>query len=298
MWKKFIRPVIGLVVLACLGAAAWILLRGRMIETRYAENKAAGESLANEGSYAEAAAHLETSLEAARSLGPEDQRVDEVLTELAEVYVAQGKYVDTQHVTFESLTRTIDKYGPEHPKTGEVFNRLGRAYELQRVFEPAEGMYNQAIAIWEKTDGDVYLEDTAFAYRGLAHVLGSLNRGDEASKAYAKSVDLEEQRLGPDSPELAPLLREYAGLLATLGQDAESEKLAARADVLLPKTPTPTITATPTLTPTHTEPPTATPQPTDTPVPVAATPAVPKPPTHAGAATAAPHTAVPEGAGS
>jgi tetratricopeptide (TPR) repeat protein len=275
MMKNLLRPLLGLLVLACLGAAAWLLLRGRSIETQYAVNREAGKSLAAEGSYAEAATHLQEALEAARKIDPKDPRVDQTISDLADAYGAQGQYVETQHLYMESLQRAVEKYGSQSPDVGRVFNQLGRSAQLQGNFDVAEGMYNQAIALWEQLGAAANLADTAESYAGQAAVLAALERYDEADKSYGQAVPLREKQLGKDSADLAPLLREHAATLTKLNRADEAKALLARADILLPPTPTPTITSTPTLTPsltpTNTLPPTATPISTHTPEPPSAT---------------------------
>lgn len=263
--KNLLRPLIGLLVLSSLGIAAWLFLRGRSVETQYAVNREAGRSLADEGSYAEAATHLQEALDAARQLGPEDPRVDETIADLAEVYSAQGQYVETQHLYMESLQRTVEKYGSKSPEVGRVFNDLGRSAQLQGNSAVAEGMYNQAIALWTEIGTESNLADTAASYVGQARVLAALERHEEAQKMYEQAVALREKQLGKDSADLAPLLRDYAATLNQLNRTDKAGELLARADILMPPTSTPTITSTPTLTPTLT--PTETAASTPTPIP-------------------------------
>lgn len=287
---NLVRPLIGLLVLSCLGGALWFLFRGRAVETEYAVNREAGKNLAAEGSYAEATTHLHDALDAARQLDPKDERVDQAIADLADAYGAQGEYVETQHLHMEALQRTIEKYGPESPQAGAVFNRLGRSTALQGNHAVAEGMYNQAIAVWDKIGTDEHLQDAAESHEGLAATVAALERDDEAEKMYARALELREKQLGAESPLLAPLLRRYADVLTRLNRIEEAQALRSRADVLMPPTPTPTITSTPTMTHTETLTPTDTPVPTDTPQPPSATPKPATPSTQAAPQTA-PHTA-------
>lgn len=202
--KSLFRVVIAVLVLGCLGAGAWLLFRGRSLETEYAVNREAGKSLAAEGSYSEATTHLQESLEAARKLDPKDPRVDQAISDLADAYSAQGDYVETQHLYMEALQRTIEAHGSNSPQAAGAFNDLGKSARLQRRFEVAEGMYNQAIAVWDKIGTGVNPQAAAESYTGLALVLKALDRPDEAEKAEARAMALSDAATTSATAEVTP----------------------------------------------------------------------------------------------
>jgi tetratricopeptide (TPR) repeat protein len=260
--KNLFRALVGILALSCLGVAAWLLFRGRSLETEYAVNRDAGKNLAEEGSFGEAATHLQDALQAARELDPKDARVDQVISDLADAYGAQGEYVQTQHLYMEALQRAVEKHGSDSPQVGKAFNDLGRSARLQGRFDVAEGMYNQAITIWEKLGIEANLKEAAASYAGLAAVLSALQRPNDATVVYERALALNEKDLGKDNPQLASLLREHAAVLAQLNRTDDARKLEQRASALMP----------PAAKPADTPPPSAAMLPMDPPVVPDATP--------------------------
>lgn len=234
LMPRLLKAACYIAVLLALGAGGWFLGRNWLTEREYRISKEAGKTLLEQGSFAEAAAQLEASLEAARKLGDaEGERVDEVLEDLADAYSAQGAYVQTQHLYFEALSRRVEKHGPVHPKVAEAFTELGGSYERQASYEVAEGMYNQAIDVWTKLG---LSSDPASvpARVGLARVLEQLGRAGEAARHYQQALEIEEGKLGRDSPELAPLLRRYAAALEKAGEQGKVEGVLSRLQRLAP----------------------------------------------------------------
>jgi tetratricopeptide (TPR) repeat protein len=228
MKRKLVRPILLAGALAAGGAALWFLGQRWLLESRYQHDSEAAERLIEEGSYAEAIPLLQRSVDAARQLDPKGARLDQALQELAEAHGAQGDYVGSQHLYFASYQSRVEKYGFAHPETADVLFKLGRSYELQGLPEAAEGMYNQAIMAWQQMNR---AEDPAVIppHLGLARVLLTLQRPDEAVVSHAKAIEIQERALGDEDPRLAPLLEAYAGLLESAGRQLDAQQARDRA---------------------------------------------------------------------
>lgn len=253
--RKTGRTLRVVVVVGTIGAAAglWFYSQLQSTETRFAASKEAADTLADEGSFAEAAEALHTSLEAARKFEPGDPRLDEILNRLGEVYGAQGLYIEAQHQYFASLQHRAEKHGPVHPEVADILFKLGRNYELVAQYESSEGMYNQAADIWQKL-GKADDPAAISVYLGLARVLSSKQRYSEAADMHGKAVAIEERRVGENSAELAPLISAHAALLEAAGRQADAERelersvrLAASGEPSVPQpSPSPVVDASPT----------------------------------------------------
>jgi tetratricopeptide (TPR) repeat protein len=232
--KRVLLIAILLVAAGPTAYGLWTLWQDWRLQSSYSTEAEAGETLIEQGSFGEAVARLEDSLEAARKFEPGDPRLDEAMNRLAEVYSAQGLYVESQHMYFASLNERVTKYGSVHPETADALSNLGRVLELQEQYESAEGMYNQAADVWTKLEKADDPASTA-VYLGLARVLAKRKSYEEALAEHRKALRIQESILKEDDPELAPLLYGLAALLQTAGHEAEAESVLARATRLAPR---------------------------------------------------------------
>lgn len=57
----------------------------------------------------------------------------------------------------------------------------------------------------------------------------------EAEPLYQRALAIREKALGPEQPDVADVLENYASLMRKIGNDAEAEKLEARAATIRAK---------------------------------------------------------------
>ncbi len=57
----------------------------------------------------------------------------------------------------------------------------------------------------------------------------------EAEPLHERSLAIREMALGPDHPDVAPSLENYAALLGEVGRTAEAEEMEARAEAIWAK---------------------------------------------------------------
>ena len=69
----------------------------------------------------------------------------------------------------------------------------------------------------------------------LAALYGAQGRHDDAESLYQRALAIYEMALGPDHPQTAKTLENYAALLRNARRATEAEKLEARAKVIRSK---------------------------------------------------------------
>ncbi|MGB6851297.1 MAG: tetratricopeptide repeat protein, partial [Thermoanaerobaculia bacterium] len=61
------------------------------------------------------------------------------------------------------------------------------------------------------------------------NLLVKMEDHEKARSIFARAIEIREEKLGPDHPDLAETLEAYADLLRTIGHTSEAEELASRA---------------------------------------------------------------------
>ena len=77
----------------------------------------------------------------------------------------------------------------------------------------------------------------AGAINTLAGILFQQAKFSECEPLLERSLKLRQSKLGPEHPETADSLRDYARVLKKLGRDSEAEKMYAEAKAILAKRP-------------------------------------------------------------
>jgi tetratricopeptide (TPR) repeat protein len=120
------------------------------------------------------------------------------------------------------------RLGPQHPQVIGGLNNLGSALFAMHQYEEAETMFEQALALCEKSrePNYTYENDTL---RNLADMYRYLQRDAKASEYYKRAIELREQIFGAHSPLLAADLEAYAVVLRRMQDFAGAEKASVRA---------------------------------------------------------------------
>jgi len=104
-----------------------------------------------------------------------------------------------------------------------------KAYEAGRYTDAAQ-LFRLAVAEAEKSgSSDPRL---ATSLNNLGELYRVLGKYDQAEPLYKRALAINERPLGPDHPEMAGVLENYATLLAATNRQAEADKLQHRADVI------------------------------------------------------------------
>jgi tetratricopeptide (TPR) repeat protein len=117
---------------------------------------------------------------------------------------------------------------------------LAILYQHLSRYEEAEPLYKHAIEIYEYSqDRNVarWLYGLALLYNNLAILYQHLSRYEEAEPLYQWALGIFEKALGPEHPNVATCLENYASLLRSMGRPEKAEPLQARAMEIRAKRP-------------------------------------------------------------
>jgi tetratricopeptide (TPR) repeat protein len=127
---------------------------------------------------------------------------------------------------FDLLYRLLQDYKQPSPTRADLLNQLGQAYESHIKYAEAAQAYQEALKLYETLTQPLGEAETL---NNLAELYYAQGRYSEAEPLYARSLDIREQQLGVDHPDVAQSLNNVAVLYQTQGRYSEAEPLLVRA---------------------------------------------------------------------
>lgn len=125
--------------------------------------------------------------------------------------------------------------GPSHPEVARSLSSLASACDELGDQAAAQPLYKQALCIWEHLDpadpacsGEPLALNCAACLNDLGTLHLATGRYDEALPLYEQALELRQQELSEDHPEVAQSLNNLACLCAELGWYAEALPLQLR----------------------------------------------------------------------
>jgi non-specific serine/threonine protein kinase/serine/threonine-protein kinase len=177
--------------------------------------------------YPEALELIEGSLTTRRALfGDGDPGVSASLISLGEVYHRKGELEPAEAAFREALLLRQAHEGADSLAAAEAMNDLGLILgnSTRGQYTQAEGLYRQALAIYERERGDDGPEQRMIR-RNLSAVLVSQLKHDEAEDLLTRMLDSVRAEAGPDDPEVAEISLRLANVLTARGPLDEAEHL-------------------------------------------------------------------------
>ncbi|MEJ2679117.1 MAG: tetratricopeptide repeat protein, partial [Gemmatimonadota bacterium] len=161
-------------------------------------------------------------------LPPNSPRLAHTWLNLGVTYYYQGQYAEAEKA-YDHARAIFEKVlGPDHPFTAFVLNNLAEVYWRQKRYDESERLFDRALAIKRKH----YPPDhpsIAITLDGLANVYRDEGRYTEAEPLYRRAIEIQEKQ-GPDNPDLATALSDYATFLERTGHTAAADSMKARSD--------------------------------------------------------------------
>ncbi|HEV1288220.1 MAG TPA: tetratricopeptide repeat protein [Bryobacteraceae bacterium] len=187
-----------------------------------------GVVLAGEGQRARAEPVLRRSVALLEETKGEDSlHVARAANNLATLYADTRQYSQAEHEMARVLPVYEKHLRPEDPVyVLALSNMFTILYQLHRTSE-GEPYLRRALAIGEKAFPDSL--NMARLWHGLAALEVSRENNKEAARLLEKVIAAEERLLGPQHPELAQALENYAGVLRQLHQRNEAKNAHNRA---------------------------------------------------------------------
>lgn len=192
------------------------------------ETLAAGQRALQQRHYGEAERQFRVAVEKAEAFGREDRRIAVSLSQLAEVYAAQRRYLEAEPIYGRALSIYQVVHGEDHPDVAAMLNNLGVVHRLHGQFSEAEPLLKRALAIKEKVYGPDHAE-VAVTLGNLGQLYLAQGRFKDAEPYYRRALSVREKVLGDMHPDVAKSLEDYAVLLRTMGREKEALPLESRA---------------------------------------------------------------------
>ncbi len=195
---------------------------------------AQGRAAIEREAYAEAEPLLREALaRVERALGPDDARLIGPLADLADLYFGERRYAEAAPLYQRWIAIAGPAAAPDDPALVVPVSALAQLYREQGRLRAAAPYYRRLVAIFTRLMGpeDIHV---AFSLVNLADVYAADGRDPEAEPLYRRAIAIVEQ-LAPESPAVAALLEDYAGLLARMDRGAEAALVRARAKAIYDK---------------------------------------------------------------
>jgi tetratricopeptide (TPR) repeat protein len=153
------------------------------------------------------------------------------LSDLGLVLFLERKYADAESPLKRALELNEKFQGTNSVAVASSLNQLAEVYRIQGKYAEAEPLYKRALVI------DEALPDLQHAVvprdlRNLATLYSLEGRYSDAEPLLQRLLTIKEAAVGPDSPQLVPILDSYVIVLRVLGCDDEAKTMAVRADAL------------------------------------------------------------------
>ena len=111
---------------------------------------AAGQQAVQQGNYANAERIFLVAVHRAEEFGLEDRRVVVSLSQLTQINVGQGKFVEAEPVYLQALKIYQTVHGEFHAEVATTLNNLGVLHRMYGQYAQAEPLLTRVLAIKEK----------------------------------------------------------------------------------------------------------------------------------------------------
>jgi tetratricopeptide (TPR) repeat protein len=147
-------------------------------ETWESHNKK-GVSVFEESRYAEAEKHFVQALELAETSPLNDGRLYFSLSQLAEIYRVQSKFIEAERVLKLILAMDEKKFGSKHLNVALRLNNLAGNYRVRGKYDEAESLLKRALKILEESLGPEHAL-VGNILEHYSHLLNEMSRSVEA----------------------------------------------------------------------------------------------------------------------
>ncbi|HLL56163.1 MAG TPA: tetratricopeptide repeat protein [Myxococcaceae bacterium] len=202
---------------------------GRSPESEIQLRMEQGGAFLSVGQYAEALQRLERALSLDVAVNGDGSVIrPRILSNLSEVYRAQGDPVRALQLQVESAAFSERLLGPDHPYTGLGYNNVAYMFSIQGELARAEASSRKSVAILEASLGREHLWLFA-AYDTLAGILARRRHFGEAEQYALRAMEVGEKSLGPNQPYAAALFDVLASVYLETGRAKQALPLLERA---------------------------------------------------------------------
>jgi tetratricopeptide (TPR) repeat protein len=134
------------------------------------------------------------------------------LSNLAELYQAQGRYGEAEPHVKEALQARREVLGSRHPDTLNSLNNLAELYQAQGRYGEAEPLLKEALQASREALGPRH-PDTLMSLNNLAGLYQAQGRFDEAEPLYLEALQASRETIGSHHPDTLVVQLNMAALL-------------------------------------------------------------------------------------
>ena len=196
----------------------------------------AGQRALEQGRFPEAVREFQSAIGEAEKLGWNDPRLAGSISGLAQGYLQQGNYAESESLFQRALAILEKELGPENVALAGVLNNLATVYRLRGNYAAATPPARRSLAILEKSFGPDH-QNVAIGLNNLALILRLKGDYEGARPLLLRSLSILEKNLGKEHPNVAIGLNNLVLVQRLQGKNAEAEPVARRSLSILDKTP-------------------------------------------------------------
>ncbi len=198
-------------------------------EPSYADVNTQAIQLFQQSKYAEAIEREGQAIKMAEEkLGADDEKLTNMLLNLARMHEAQKTYADAVPIYQRVISMQEKNSGAESLEVAGTWESLGSLYVLLEKYTDAENALRKAIALLEKTKG-VDNRETIDTCETLAWAYQRQNKDADALALHERAFAAWEKSPGPEDSKLGSVCHNIAYLNEKLKKYKEAEAMYKRA---------------------------------------------------------------------
>jgi tetratricopeptide (TPR) repeat protein len=202
--------------------------------TRAAILNSLGLTLLNLGEKARAEPVLRRAVALFQASGGADSLdAAKALNNLAVLHRATHEFATAEQEFKQALPMYQQQLGDNHPQLIPLLGNLFSVLAEQKRFAAGEPYLRRAMEIADRNRGEISPASVLPLRVDLAALESSRGNYTGAAKILQGVIPDQERLLGPDHPQLAVTLENYAGVLRHLNQKAEAKRIDSRANAIL-----------------------------------------------------------------
>ncbi len=179
------------------------------------------------GKYEDAVARYEDAVRIyIQAYGPQTPRIKASLINLGGALGRLGRFEESIEKTELAIEVIIESSGEDDPMLAAAYNTLGADYDGLGRTEDSLAIHKKGVALMEKDGPSAGL---AMSVSNLGLMQGALGHHDDAVANFVRSIEMYEEVLGPEYPDLWRPLAMLARLYRKQGEIDKALPLAERA---------------------------------------------------------------------
>lgn len=206
----------------------------KTVPAKFKELVDKGAAAKTQGQYRDAERYLKEAIDAGQASGVTRDLMLVPLNDLAGTYRHLNKLTEAEATYKDVLKLLTELNATASIGYATVLDNLAQVYSLQGDLQQCEKMQKEAIAIYSKSSDVRAKNEKAIAMANLAQTYVDEKKYGEAESAFKEALAVFEE-IAPESPQIAILYDNYAGLYRKQEKPIEALVLQEKALKLLEK---------------------------------------------------------------